>query len=118
MKVVFYLKSCNTCTRIIKELELSNAFIFREIKSTPITIEELELIHDLSKSYESVFNRRAKLFHEKKLKDKNLTELEYKNYILENYTLLKRPVIISNGEMFIGNSKKTIKEAKKHISEY
>ena len=43
MKVVFYLKSCNTCTRIIKELELSNAFIFREIKSTPITIEELEL---------------------------------------------------------------------------
>ena len=118
MKVIFYLKSCNTCTKIIKELELNSTFIFREIKSTPITIEELELIHDLSKNYESVFNKRAKLFHEKKLKDQNLLELEYKNYILENYTFLKRPVIISNGEIFIGNSKKTIKEAKNHISEY
>ena len=68
MKVVFYLKSCNTCTRIIKELKLDSSFIFREIKSNPLTIREIEMIHDLSKSYESVFNKRAKLFSEKNLK--------------------------------------------------
>tara|TARA_B110000977_G_scaffold175841_1_gene230941 strand:+ start:236 stop:589 length:354 start_codon:yes stop_codon:yes gene_type:complete len=117
MKAIFYLKSCNTCARIIKELKLNSTFIFREIKSNPITVQELELIHDLSKSYESIFNKRAKLFHEKKLKEQSLTELEYKNYILENYTFLKRPVIISNGKTFIGNSKKTIQEVKKHLSE-
>ena len=117
MKAIFYLKSCNTCARIIKELKLNSTFIFREIKSNPITVQELELIHDLSKSYESIFNKRAKLFHEKKLKEQSLTELEYKNYVLENYTFLKRPVIISNGKIFIGNSKKTIQEVKKHLSE-
>ncbi|MDB4133772.1 hypothetical protein N9596_01065 [Flavobacteriaceae bacterium] len=117
MKVVFYLKSCNTCTRIIKEIKLDSSFVFREIKSNPLTLKEIEMIHDLSKNYESIFNKRAKLFTEKKLKDVTLTELEYKNYILENYTFLKRPVIITDQEIFIGNSKKNILELKKHLGE-
>jgi arsenate reductase len=117
MKVVFYLKSCNTCTRIIKEIKLNSSFVFREIKSNPLTLKEIEMIHDLSKNYESIFNKRAKLFTEKKLKDVTLTELEYKNYILENYTFLKRPVIITDQKIFIGNSKKNILELKKHLGE-
>jgi len=117
MKVVFYLKSCNTCTRIIKELKLDSSFIFREIKSNPLTIREIEMIHDLSKSYESVFNKRAKLFSEKNLKNINLSESEYKNFILENYTFLKRPVIITGEKIFIGNSKENILELKKHLGE-
>ena len=117
MKVVFYLKSCNTCTRIIKVIKLDSSFVFREIKSNPLTLKEIEMIHDLSKNYESIFNKRAKLFTEKKLKDVTLTELEYKNYILENYTFLKRPVIITDQKIFIGNSKKNILELKKHLGE-
>ena len=117
MKVVFYLKSCNTCIRIIKDLKLDSSFEFREIKSKPITINELEMIYSLSKNYESIFNKRAKLYSEKNLKDITLTELEYKNYILENYTFLKRPVIITGEKIFIGNSKKNILELKKYLSE-
>jgi arsenate reductase len=117
MKVVFYLKSCNTCTRIIKGIKLNSSFVFREIKSNPLTLKEIEMIHDLSKNYESIFNKRAKLFTEKKLKDVTLTELEYKNYILENYTFLKRPVIITDQKIFIGNSKKNILELKKYLGE-
>ena len=118
MKIIFYLKTCNTCTRIINELNLDSSFVFREIKSNPITIKEIEMIHDLSKNYESIFNKRAKLFSEKKLKNIILTELEYKNYILENYTFLKRPVIIIGDEIFIGNSKKNVLELKKYLSEF
>ena len=73
------------------------------------------MIHDLSKNYESIFNKRAKLFSEKKLKDIVITELEYKNYILENYTFLKRPVIITGNKIFIGNSKKVVEELKLRI---
>ena len=75
------------------------------------------IIHELSKNYESIFNKRAKLFSEKKLKNMILTELEYKNYILENYTFLKRPVIITGNKIFIGNSKKNVLELKKHLGE-
>ena len=117
MKVVFYLKSCNTCTKIIKELKFDSSFEFREIKSMPLTINEIEMIYGLSKSYELIFNKRAKLFSEKKLKNVTLTELEYKNYILYNYTFLKRPVIVVENKIFIGNSKKNILELKKYLSE-
>ena len=117
MKVVFYLKSCNTCARIIKEIKLDSSFVFREIKSSPISIKELEMIYHFSKSYESIFNKRAKLFSAKKLKNVTLSELEYKSYILENYTFLKRPVIITGNTIFIGNSKKNILEIKKHLGE-
>ncbi|MDC0477696.1 arsenate reductase [Flavobacteriaceae bacterium] len=117
MKVVFYLKSCNTCTRIIKEIKLDSSFEFREIKSKPLSTEEIEMIYSLSKNYELIFNKRAKLFSEKKLKNVTLTELEYKNLILNNYTFLKRPVIIIGNKIFIGNSKKNVLELKKYLSE-
>ena len=117
MKVVFYLKSCNTCTRIIKELKLDSSFTFREIKSKPLNIMEIEMIHDLSKNYECIFNKRAKKKKKKNLKGVALTELEYKNFILENYTFLKRPVIITGEKIFIGNSKENILELKKHLGE-
>lgn len=117
MKVVFYLKSCNTCIRIIKDVKLDSSFKFREIKSKPLSLKEIEMIYSLSKNYESIFNKRAKLYSEKNLKDITLTELEYKNYILENYTFLKRPVIVVDNKIFIGNSKKNILELKKHLSE-
>ena len=42
------------------------------------------------------------------LKDKALTEKDYKRLILEEYTFLKRPVIIINDKIFVGNAKKTI----------
>jgi arsenate reductase len=46
------------------------------------------------------------------LKDKNLTEPDYRRYILEEYTFLKRPVIIDGEEVWVGNAPKTIEAAK------
>lgn len=117
MKVIFYLKSCNTCARIIKEIGFDSSFTFREIKSQPITEIEIEMIHGLSKNYESIFNKRALLFREKKKNTPCFKESDYRKFILEHYTFLKRPLIIIDKRIFIGNSKKTISEAKRHIHE-
>ncbi|HCQ29227.1 MAG TPA: arsenate reductase, partial [Flavobacteriales bacterium] len=51
------------------------------------------------------------------IKDKNLTEDDYKQYILSDYTFLKRPVIIVDDTIFVGNSPKTLEAAKKLINE-
>jgi len=37
----------------------------------------------------------------------DLKEADYRKFILEEYTFLKRPVTWLNGKIFIGNSKKT-----------
>ncbi len=41
-----------------------------------------------------------------------LTEKNYRKYILDEYTFLKRPVIILDDKIFIGNAPKTVAAAK------
>jgi arsenate reductase len=117
MKKVYYLKSCNTCLRILKELNLSSEFILQDIKNEEITSKQVEEMKALAGSFEALFSKRAKLYKEMDLKNQNLTERDYKHYILEHYTFLSRPVIIIGDKIFVGNSKKTIEAAKVYIAE-
>lgn len=112
MKKIYYLKTCNTCTRIIKELNPSSDFILQDIKSEEITVKQLEEMKALASSYEALFSKRAKLYKEMGLKDQNLQEKDFKHYLLEHYTFLSRPVIIIDNQIFIGSSKKTVEAAK------
>ena len=115
MKKVYYLKTCSTCVRILKELDLPADFILQDIKTEHITVAQLEEMEKLSGSYEALFSKRAKLYKEMDLKNQDLTERDYKQYILEHYTFLSRPVLINGDAIFIGNSKKVTAEAKQSL---
>lgn len=115
MKKIYYLKTCDTCKRILKQLNLENIEL-QEIKSNPVTKEQLQEMYGFTNSYEELFNKRAKLYKELSLKDKTLSEEDYKNYILSEYTFLKRPVAIISNEIFIGNSKKTVEGLAQNLS--
>jgi arsenate reductase len=110
MDKIYYLASCDTCRKIIKSLPSTNRLTFRDIKQEPITPEELAEMHRLSGSYESLFSRKAQLYKSLNLKDKALTEDDYKKYILEHYTFLSRPVFIIGGKIYIGNSQKNVND--------
>ncbi|SFC94080.1 arsenate reductase family protein [Algibacter pectinivorans] len=116
MKKVYYLKTCSTCTRILKELHLPSDFVLQDIKSEAITVKQVEAMEALAGSYEALFSKRSKLYKEMDLKNQDLTEKDFKHYILEHYTFLSRPVIIIDNHIFIGNSKKTIENVKNHLS--
>tara|TARA_B100000767_G_scaffold201155_1_gene188068 strand:+ start:902 stop:1255 length:354 start_codon:yes stop_codon:yes gene_type:complete len=115
MQKIYHLSTCDTCKRIIQDLEVPSSFVIQDIKRDQVTAGQLEEMHALSGSYESLFSRRAKLYKEQNLKDKKLTERDFKNLILEHYTFLKRPVILNNKEIFIGNTKNMILAAKQSI---
>ncbi len=108
MKKIYYLSTCSTCSRIIKELKLDDAFDFQDIKTNKITIEQIEEMHKLSGSYESLFSKRAMKYKAMGLKDKNLNEHDIKDLILNEYTFLKRPVVLLDDKIFIGNTKKVV----------
>lgn len=101
--------------RILKELNPPSDYVLQDIKEQEISVKQLEEMYERSKSYESLFSKRAKLYKEMGLKDLDLSEIDFKQYILKHYTFLKRPVIIVNDSIFIGNSKKTIALAKSGI---
>ena len=111
MRKIFYLKTCDTCKKIIKSLPNTNNFILQDIKEEPINVKQLEEIHQLTGNYEVLFSKRAKLYKEMGLKDEKLTEFDYKRYILEHYTFLNRPVIVIDKSIFVGNSPKIVQAA-------
>ena len=107
MKKIYYLKTCDTCRRILKEMDTSE-YILQEIKTAPITVNQLEALYNLTKSYEALFSERAKKYKQMDLKNQDLTEKDYRQLILEEYTFLKRPVIVNENEVFVGNTKKLV----------
>jgi arsenate reductase (glutaredoxin) len=108
MNTIYYLASCDTCRKIIKALPENHQLVFHDIKQNPITVEELEEMHRLSGSYESLFSKKAQLYKSMNLKNQTLTESDFKKYILEHYTFLSRPVFIINDKIYIGNSQQNI----------
>jgi len=116
MKKIFYLKTCDTCRKILQSLPNTDGFALREIKTEPITPEELDEMHRLAGSYEALFSRKATLYKERGLKDRQLSEDDYKNLINEHYTFLSRPVIVDGEAIFVGNSKKMVEAAIAHLS--
>lgn len=113
MNKVYYLKSCSTCIRINKELGISEAnFEMQNIKTEPITKSQIEEMHSLAGSYEALFSKRSQQYKVLGLKDKTLTEDDMKNYILQEYTFLSRPVFIIDGKIYIGNSKTNVEAVK------
>ena len=116
MKKIYHLGTCTTCQAIIKETGITQkGFEMQDIKVEKITPAQLEAMQKMAGSYEALFSRRALKYKELGLKDKQLTEKDYRQYILEEYTFLKRPVVIINESIFIGSEKKTGEALKKAV---
>lgn len=109
MKKVFYLKSCDTCQKILKQFDLTD-WEHREIKTEPITKDELAEMHKLTKSYEALFSKRSTQIKSRGIDVKSLKENDFKKLILDHYTFLKRPVFMTEKEIFVGNDKKNLEE--------
>lgn len=117
MKKIYHLGTCSTSKEIIKETGITNKkFAMQDIKVEKITPAQLEEMKEMAGSYEALFSRRAMKYKELGLKDKQLDETDYRNFILQEYTFLKRPVVIVNDKIFIGSEKKNIDSLKKEVS--
>lgn len=117
---MYHLATCTTCQAIIKEtgiakLAEAGKIEMQDIKTEKITPAQLDQMKEMAGSYEALFSRRAMKYKELGLKDKALTEKDYRNYILSEYTFLKRPVTILGRQIFIGSEKKSVEALKKAI---
>lgn len=115
MKKIYHLSTCDTCQRILKELQPLNGAVLQDIKTEAITEAQVEEMKKLAGSYEALFSKRARLYRQKGLHEKQLSEADFKNLILEHYTFLSRPVTIIDDKIFIGNSKKVVAAAKEAL---
>ncbi len=112
MKKIYHLSTCSTCVRIIKELNPAKDVVLQDIKTEPIIEAQIDEMAKMAEGYEPLFSRRAMKYKSMGLKDKTLSEHDYRQLILDEYTFLSRPVMIVNDQIFVGNSKKVVEAAK------
>jgi arsenate reductase len=119
MKKVFHLANCDTCQAIISETgAVAAACTFQDIKTEAISAEDLDYLAQRVGSYEALFSRRALKYRSMSLGQKQLSEQDYRQLILQEYTFLKRPVFIIGESIFVGNAPKTVAAAKEAMAQY
>ncbi|MDX2359402.1 MAG: ArsC/Spx/MgsR family protein [Crocinitomicaceae bacterium] len=116
MKKIFHLKSCSTNVRILKEINPSAEVELQNIKERNIDEKTLDFLKGKIGSYEALFSKKAMKFRSMGLNQMELSEADYKKYMLEEYTFLKRPFMINEEEVFIGNSKSVVEAAVKSFN--
>ena len=110
MKHIYYLSTCDTCTRILAQWNTDGCTL-QDIKTAPMTAAQVDQMIALAGSAEGLFSKRARKYKELGLKDKNLSEADIRQLIIDEYTFLKRPVLVLDEQIFIGNSKKVVDAA-------
>ena len=112
MKKIWTLSTCKTCERILDELNLSDEFEIQDVKKQIIDAETLDKLKEKAGSYEALINKQSRKYKSLGLSQKAVSEQEYRELILTEYTLLRRPVILCDDQLFIGNSKTNVEAAK------
>ena len=113
MHKIYYLGACSTCARILKEWGKGiKDFEKQDVKTEALTPAQLDQMKALAGSYEALFSRVALKYRAWKLGEQKLTEKDYRDYILKEYTFLKRPVMINGKSIFVGNAPKVVAAAK------
>ncbi|MES2587597.1 MAG: ArsC/Spx/MgsR family protein [Bacteroidota bacterium] len=115
MKKIYHLSSCSTNARILKDLKPGKDVELVDIKQTNIDEKTLDWLKEKVGSYEALFSKKALKYRSLGLNAMQLTEADYRKHMLEEYTFLKRPFIILDNDVFIGNTKKVVEEAKAKI---
>ena len=110
MKHIYYLSTCDTCKRILAHWNTDGCTL-QDIKTEPMTAAQVDQMIALAGSSEALFSKRARKYKELGLKDKNLSEADIRQLIINEYTFLKRPVLVIDNQIFIGNSKKVVDAA-------
>ena len=109
----FTLPTCKTCQRIEADLDPAGCGAeIRDIKASGVTAEELDAMHAHVGSYEALFSRRAMKFRSMGLADMDLGEDDYRRLIIEEYTFLKRPVLLTDDAVFAGSAKASVEGAR------
>lgn len=102
MKRLYYLSTCDTCRRLMKEFGSLNEFELIDIKVNNIDAITLDFLKEKTGSYEALFSKRAIKYKTLGLKEKSLTDQDFRQLILDEYTFLKRPVLIDGEYVLIG----------------
>ena len=103
MTVVYGIKNCDTVKKARKWLDTNNiSYVFHDFRVDGINPQLVEQFTHLA-SWELLLNKRSTTFRSLDDDIKNtINEQTFKALIIEQPTLIKRPVLLTNNTLHIG----------------
>lgn len=111
MLVIYTTPSCSSCRKAKKwldehRIEYDEKNIFNE----KITIKDIDAMLDRAENgFEDIISTRSKIVREKNLDIDTMTTNDLKIFILENPSILKRPIMIDEDKMQVGYNDEEIR---------
>ena len=111
MTTIYGINNCDTVKKALKWLNTNNIeFTFHDFRKDGLTEEQLNQFVEMS-DWQLLMNKRSTSF--RNLDDnikQNLSDENCMSACLEQPTLIKRPVLIHNSQLFVGFKDKTYQE--------
>jgi len=114
-KTVYFLSTCDTCKRIMKEVGVNDEFKVIDLKENRLSEDEIAFFVNKVDSISDLINKRSVIYKEQGLKNKQLSDDEIESLLIKHYTLIKRPIFIIGEDTFIGNSRAVIEKVKSKL---
>lgn len=109
MTVIFMLRiytapSCQSCRKVKKYFnEFNIDYVEKNILATPLTKDEIfKMLVNSENGFDDIISTRSKIIKNNNLDLDNMTMNEVIDFIINNPSILKRPIIVANEEIQVG----------------
>jgi arsenate reductase len=112
-KVKLYgLPHCSTCQKAVAYLEELGVETesFHDVKDNQLSKSEVQKLVKLVGGADKLFSKRAMKYRSMGLNEMELSSAELLNYMVEEYTFIRRPVLVYGDTALAGFSKKKYDE--------
>jgi arsenate reductase (glutaredoxin) len=107
--ILYWLPHCDTCKKAKKFLDAKGIQIdkLRNIKEDRLSPDEIDKLSAIFSSADAFFSKKAIKYRQMGLNKREVSEDEMLQLIKDEYTFIKRPVLIRNGKGIAGFSEKS-----------
>ena len=98
------MENCSTCQKAVRWLDRRGVKVakFRDIKEEPLERVEVERLVKILGGADELFSKRAVKYREMKLNERAVSSEEMLELMSTEYTFLKRPILVINGQASAG----------------
>lgn len=116
----YWLPNCSTCQKALGWLGRRGVKVstMRDIKDEPLTRKEVEGLAKMLGGPAELFSKRAVKYRELKLNEREVSRAEMLDLMTEEYTFLKRPIMVIGNHATAGFFEKSFESfLKQHYYE-
>src|SRR4051812_46506582 len=106
---LYWMPNCSTCREAVSYLKQKGQTVtqYRDIKTDPLKREEVEHLAELVGGASELFSRRARKYRSMGLSEREISSDEMLDLMSEEYTFIKRPVLVNGKRAICGFSPKS-----------